>query len=251
MSYILEALKKSDQQRQQGAMPTLTSVQLPVEESSERTFPWLAALAAMVFIAGVLIGWLQPWRSEPPAAPVLPVAKRPPVQVVAANLPGAASAPLNAPVEPGTGLIRNPGQIPSPQSAPPPSAQSPVVQAAQPRPPPIVAPPVKNDFPAASVRIPVAAQRPPESAAPAKSAAVAEQNVMAKDDLPPAILQELPAMAVSLHAYSAKPGNRLVSINNQLLQEGDELVPGLTLEKITPKDMIFTYKGFRFRQGVH
>jgi len=254
MSYILEALKKSDQQRQQGAMPTLTSVQLPVEESSERTFPWLAALAAMVFIAGVLIGWLQPWRSEPPAAPVLPVAKRPPVQVVAANLPGAASAPLNAPVEPGTGLIRNQGQIQPPQPAPAasrPSAPAPAVQAALPRPTPIVAPLVKNDSPTAAVRIPAAALRQPEPAAPAKPAVVAEQNVMAKEDLPPAILQELPAMAVSLHAYSAKPGNRLVSINNQLLQEGDELVPGLTLEKITPKDMIFTYKGFRFRQGVH
>ena len=73
---------------------------------------------------------------------------------------------------------------------------------------------------------------------------------MTKAELPPAVLQELPAMAVSLHAYSDKPGNRLVSINNQLLQEGDSLMPGLILERITPKDMIFSYKGFRFRQGM-
>ena len=243
MSYILEALKKSDQQRQQGAAPGLTSIQLPVEETRQRTFPWLVALAAMVFIAGILIGWLQPWKAEPPA-----------VRATEASLPRMAPAPLTAQVEPGAAPVRNPGQIQPPQSAPAaprPSAPLPAVQTAQPRPTPMVAPLVRNDFPAASVRIPAAAQRPPEPAAPAKSAAVAEQNVMAKEDLPPAILQELPAMAVSLHAYSAKPGNRLVSINNQLLQEGDALVPGLTLEKITPKDMIFTYKGFRFRQGVH
>ena len=84
---------------------------------------------------------------------------------------------------------------------------------------------------------------------PAKSS-LPEQNVMAKAELPPAILQELPAMSVSLHAYSSKPGNRLVSINNRLLNEGDSLTPGLVLEEITRRDMIFTYKGYRFRQPV-
>ena len=57
-------------------------------------------------------------------------------------------------------------------------------------------------------------------------------------------------MSVSLHAYSSKPGNRLVSINNRLLNEGDSLTPGLVLEEITRRDMIFTYKGYRFRQPV-
>ncbi len=73
---------------------------------------------------------------------------------------------------------------------------------------------------------------------------------MAKAELPPAIQQELPPMAVSLHAYSGKPSNRLVGINDKLLQEGDALMPGLILEEVTRKDMIFSYKGYRFRQGV-
>ena len=105
--------------------------------------------------------------------------------------------------------------------------------------------------PVVAVRTPAAAATPePAVAGAAKSAPVPEQKVMAKAELPPAIQQELPAMSVSLHAYSAKPGNRLVSINNQLLNEGDSLTPGLVLQEITRQDMIFSYKGYRFRQSV-
>ena len=73
---------------------------------------------------------------------------------------------------------------------------------------------------------------------------------MARSDLPAAILQEVPKMTVSLHAYSSNPTSRLVGVNDQLLHEGDSLAPGLVLEQITPADMVFSYKGFRFRQGV-
>ena len=110
--------------------------------------------------------------------------------------------------------------------------------------------PAAAEPPVVAVRAHAAAMQEPRPATPVKAAAEAEQNVVTKDELPSAIQQELPAMSVSLHAYSSKPGNRLVGINNLLLQEGDSLAPGLILEHITQKDMIFSYKGFRFRQGV-
>jgi general secretion pathway protein B len=250
MSYILEALKKSDQQRQQGATPTLNSVQLPVEENHRQPFPWLIALAVIVFIAGILIGWLQPWNSGQSAATVSPIA----VKTPEASPPSMPRAPMNVPTDATATLARNPGQVPSPQTSPVmplPAAASPAPVQSSPMPAARLAPPVvRNDSPAPAARTPVAPLREPVPTAPAKSAGAAEQNVIAKAELPPAILQELPSMSVALHAYSNKPSNRLVSINDKLLQEGDSLVPGLILEEVTRKDMIFTYKGFRFRQSV-
>ena len=70
-------------------------------------------------------------------------------------------------------------------------------------------------------------------------------------DLPVAIQQQLPAMSISVHAYSGKPDERLVGINGRLLHEGDEVAPGLKLEQITPDGMILSYKGYRFHHGVH
>ena len=71
------------------------------------------------------------------------------------------------------------------------------------------------------------------------------------NELPVSIQQELPALSISVHAYSAKPADRLVGINNRMLHEGDEVAPGLKLEQITPDGMILNYKGTSFRRGVH
>ena len=238
MSYILDALRKADQQRQQGAAPTLSSVQLPAEEAGPRVLPWLLGLAATVFLAGILIGWLQPWKAEPPPGPL------PAVEAFVAKAPAAApQPPRHQPVPPAPPLPA-PAPVAAVAMAPAPVQTPPAV--ARPAMPAVVAatPPV------VAVRTPAAATPEPAVAAAAKSAPVPEQKVMAKAELPPAIQQELPAMSVSLHAYSAKPGNRLVSINNQLLNEGDSLTPGLVLQEITRQDMIFSYKGYRFRQSV-
>ncbi len=239
MSYILDALRKADQQRQQGAAPTLSSVQLPAEEAGPRVLPWLLGLAATVFLAGILIGWLQPWKAEPPPGPL------PAVEAFVAKAPAAAPPPppRHQPVPPAPPLPA-PAPVAAVAMAPAPVQTPPAV--ARPAMPAVVA----ATLPVVAVRTPAAATPEPAVAAAAKSAPVPEQKVMAKAELPPAIQQELPAMSVSLHAYSAKPGNRLVSINNQLLNEGDSLTPGLVLQEITRQDMIFSYKGYRFRQSV-
>jgi general secretion pathway protein B len=68
--------------------------------------------------------------------------------------------------------------------------------------------------------------------------------------LPLALQQELPPLTISVHAYSGRPGDRLVGINNRMLREGDSVAPGLKLEQITPEGMVFGYKGYSFRRGV-
>ena len=79
----------------------------------------------------------------------------------------------------------------------------------------------------------------------------AQQNVVPVYELPAAIQREIPDMAVQLHAYSNKPSERLVSINSIRLREGGYLMAGLRLEQITQDGMIFSYKGYRFKRGIH
>jgi general secretion pathway protein B len=67
MSYILDALKKSDQERQRGTVPNVHSVQVPLTSELRRRSWWLYAVAsALLLNAGLLVWWLRPWKSEIP-----------------------------------------------------------------------------------------------------------------------------------------------------------------------------------------
>ncbi|HEX5364250.1 MAG TPA: general secretion pathway protein GspB [Gallionella sp.] len=75
MSYILDALKKSDQQRQRGMTPTLPEAQ-PTLAAPRRTVLGAYGVFAVVLLgAGIAIGWLHPWQAErvAPADEVLAV----------------------------------------------------------------------------------------------------------------------------------------------------------------------------------
>lgn len=86
MSYILEALKKSEQQRQRGSTPTLQAAQMTVL-APQRPMSVYYGLLALVLLstgitAGITIGWLRPGQPQPmpvktetvapPALPVTP-----------------------------------------------------------------------------------------------------------------------------------------------------------------------------------
>ncbi|MEO8718078.1 MAG: general secretion pathway protein GspB [Burkholderiales bacterium] len=216
MSYILDALRKSDQQRQRGAAPTLlASLATPVVPRPPALLSY--GLLALVLVgAGVAIGWLRPWQPQS-AAPAVRLAAMPPEP--------APSQPAPVPPEP------------APKSKP--QARIPSAAPAAPR--------------QAATEVSRKALEPvPEQRANTGAAAVAPaQTAMSMAELPVAIQQELPAMSITVHAYSAKPADRLVGINNRLLREGNEVAPGLKLERITPDGMILNYKGYSFRRGVH
>ncbi len=69
-------------------------------------------------------------------------------------------------------------------------------------------------------------------------------------ELPPDILQEIPKMAISGYSYSMMSKERVVAINDRLIQEGQYLGDGLRLEQINQDSLIFSYKNYRFRKGL-
>lgn len=64
MSYILEALKKSDQERNRGTTPGLQTVHTPAVQDARKRHWWIYLLVFALFMnAGLLLWWLQPWKS--------------------------------------------------------------------------------------------------------------------------------------------------------------------------------------------
>ena len=111
MSYILEALKKSDQQRQRGATPTLPTAPVAVPAPKQPVFLYYGLLAAVLLAAGILIGWLRPWQAEQPAPATEPIAAKPPISISHQTAP----APLPEPPE----MARKTAQeLPAPNSTP-------------------------------------------------------------------------------------------------------------------------------------
>lgn len=243
MSYILDALRKSDQQRRRGAVPTLHAAPPTVVITKQGIPPAYTLMAVVLLAAGMAIGWLRPWQVSEPSAESALIATKPPVPFPA-QTPALQATPLPAPsVKMEADMpLREPGQpvqaLPSARAT---SAKieekAKVGHLALAK--AVIAPP--KDSPKVS---------PEKPAIAAFANEAPERGVGTLAELPASIRQEIPRMAISGHVYSAEAEGRLVGINDQLVREGESPAPGLVLEQITPDGMVFSYKKYRFRRDA-
>lgn len=235
MSYILDALRKSDQLRRRGAAPTLLLGQTTAT-APKRPAPIAYVLLGLVLlVAGIAIGWMHPWQRQPLASASTESAVMPPVQ---SRSPASAARPA---VTPQAQAHKTAPAVPTASAPKEAHAATGAKTAVKRAPPKAVARPSRKS----AERLAGHAPKATGGAAPAALA-----PLMAMSELPLAIQQELPPLTISVHAYSANPADRLVDINGRLLHEGDKAAPGLTLERITPNGMILSYKGYTFLRGV-
>lgn len=213
MSYILEALKKAQAERELGSAPTIHAAPLhaaPVRSAADRK-PLLIGLGAGALIAGVAaFAMLRQSAPPQPQPKVVAAAPAPQPRVIAAPPAPVVEAPP-AP-KPQVAVARPP--VPKPQPKP-----ERVEPPPQPEPVPVAAP----------------APAPDEDSAPPLS------------QLPEAIQREVPKIAVGGYIYSANPADRLLLIDKVLRREGEEVAPGLVLEKLLPKAALMNYRGYRYR----
>lgn len=269
MSYILEALEKSEQQRKQNAVPDLqtqpTAYPGMTRSRTSRTAHSSLRLrpAILLGIALVLSAWLL--RDHLPVELEIKITRQ---------TPSTADSPQD-------------------QFKPPTQSETPVVPAALPQ----VNPPQQNDSTQPDA---LANQETPRTEAnklealPTATPAAPDQDeivspssraqttntetglanrakvtlqpapIMLTDDndpesiaiaepvpfineLPAAKRQELPAMKFAGHTYSTIAKDRLIIINNGIKREGDAVAPGLKLEEITWDGVILNFRGLRFQ----
>jgi len=208
MSYILDALRRANSERERGSVPTLHADPRPADlaaddddETSHRparavagprpAWPWAAGAALGVAALGSFLFW--------PRAP----------EPMLANAP----APMPTPA--------------APQAAPPAAAVATV---------PLSVPPLQAPAPAV----------PPPLAAPAPAPAPAAQRIPTQAELPEAVRRQLPPLSTGGAMYSDAPANRMLILNGQVLHEGDKLSPDLVLQEIGLKTAVLAFKGQRF-----
>ena len=231
MSYILEALKKSSEERAR-----VVSVSPPTEPAlasarrSTRMHPgWLIAGVGLCVLTLTAVTWtrtdlakVEPGRSpghsptaaeparltDPAAAP--PHRETPPV---------AASHEL-APAKDDAGI---PAKAIA-EDAPP----TPKKQLAKPPLPP-----------------------PDRAAFPVANTPAAEPVPHSRSEMPPALLQQVLAIPISAHVYSGKPVERMIIVDGRAVREGDSLPSGVLVEQITPTGILVSFQGYRANRPVN
>lgn len=257
MSYILEALKKAeaDRERGRGAVPGLQAqTAAPGSDMAvAATIPWrwLGGGAALAF--GAVLAWNFGRPDAPPATPMapapveqlaqgqpsskpVPAPPAPPVNPPAAppaNPVGTALAPLEPPASPERNAASEAAVAVAAETLPKPPLPAATARVRAVKPPPVttVAPAAPAE-PASRVRKlapPQPAERPPSLA-----------------NLPEELRRQVPPIGIGGSVYSALPANRMLIVNGQVLREGGTVAAGLQLEQIGPKAAVFSIHGQRF-----
>jgi general secretion pathway protein B len=232
MSYILDALRRADaeREREHGGVPGLHSMPLggaaAAPAAPVRRLAWAVAGAAALLIVMLAVAW-RLW----PTGPAVPPAQ-------AAAAPNGVSASFPAPTRASSG------------SAPASSAPAAAVAAAaavMPTPAPAVTRPTAPAAPTArQAREPRARTPVVGTAAGASMPLRVEDPVVAFEQLPDEVKRALPPLAIGGAVYSDNPGSRLLMVGGQLLKEGDIAGAGVTLEQIKPRSAVLRWKDVRY-----
>ncbi len=206
MSYILDALRKADAQRERARAPGLHDQPHETVAAAPARAAWPAiagGLAALVVVGGVLA-----WALGDPAAPAVPAAAPMPQPAPIAAAP--APAPMTAP---------------APAIAPAPAPAAAVLPPAEPA-------PVRTDpAPARPVATATAALPAPGAQAPARAASRTAADAV-PEPLPTTAPAGAPRIAISGGVWSPNPAQRMLVVGGQVANEGSELAPGLVLEQV-------------------
>jgi general secretion pathway protein B len=212
VSFILDALRKSEHERQRSALPGLS--QVPQATPAAHLPRWALVVIGALAVAVLALGaaW---WQSA-----------RVPVET------GSASTPTLQ-----RGVELPPAPAPTAAPAAPPS-----------RPPPVTAtrpgaatlsPPNQTALAAAATPSPEAAE--PSTAAPADTSLLPSAAMLAAQGV------ALPPLRLELHAFSDQPRDRFVFINGRKYVEGERLIEGPQLVSVEPRGAVLSLGGQRFR----
>lgn len=256
MSFILDALKKSENERQRKVGPSLADVHVRPAETNR---PWWAyAIAALLLInLGVLIVALA--RNHAAVQPQTPAAASAPSSSVenshsqtampvdsvsqsqAASVTPPPAAPERTPPTTNAAVhsLAEEAGVPANDMTEPYDAPNPSLAAAA-RPP--EGPPMVRPIEAPSV---APANTTPTFASRTQPSKQADEILPTASDLI-ASGKQLPELHLDIHVHSPNPAERFVFINMHKYVEGQSLSEGPTVERITPEGVILNQNGLRF-----
>jgi len=226
MSYILEALKKADQERGIGSVPNLATPH-ESERPQTRSYRWIWLVAVLLIANVVLLGILLQGRdADAPATVQAPVERQPPLpddRPAQAVRESSEAAPVKAPTVQRTLL---------PEKARTSSAGGLVVL------------PEPAD-PQNSGQLFQSGEEPDRWTGAATTATDTSQ-LPSWYELPQEVRSRLDLPRLDLHVYSDEPRDRFILVNLKKYREGERLESGLLLQEILPDGIILSYQGQHF-----
>ncbi len=231
MSYILDALRKSQQARQPGTAPRTgavhnVSLALPVSG-------WWLALG-VVLLLGILAAVLLFWRGTVANLPDPP----------AALITGESVAAATTSTPPAPVVVEKP--MPAPES--PARKTTPVADLAEQARLPAPAPPPKKIAVTRVEKKPAVNRRPETiktSTAPAVPLVMDDTPLL--QQMPQDFQRALPALAVTIHVYSHDESQRILFINNREYRKGSQIDGGIRVEDIVSDGVVLSFRGERFK----
>jgi|SRR5579862_859596 len=225
MSFILDALKKSESERQRQAGPAL--LEMRIVRPARQLPVWVMIVGGVLILSVAALAWLVLKPSPAPAVAAVPAAA--PATAVASNA--------------------QPVATPSAAAQPPANAN---VQGA-----PAVAPLAANNAAAGQ-----AAMTQPPAAAVADSNPADNEPAVAptagnfRDNSSASNLRtyaelggSLPELRLDLHVYASNPAERYAFINMHKVREGDVTPEGVQVKEITRDGVVLDYRGTEFILG--
>jgi general secretion pathway protein B len=254
MSYILDALRKADAQRERDpARGIHAQPAVPMASAgTARRWRWPAWIVGGLLLLAV--GAAALWRGEP-ARPDAGQAGAPaigPGAVTGGTPPVVGMSPVTAPPPPPVAQSVQPAAPPMP--APPPVVRertAPPTRVAA-APPSAAVPPTALPSPAPATPPATAVTATPKGAAQPSAAgapAPAPERVVAMAELPPDVQRELPKLAISGGVYSDNPAQRMLIVGGLVVNEGAEVAPGVRLEEIRAKTAVLRFRNYRYSVG--
>ena len=242
MSYILDALRRADSERERGAVPGLHTQGLPPltgdEPAAPRSSFWLWALLASgaLVVAGLVWRVVQTDRTASAAqVSMAPAAAAPPLlqpaSAPASPMMMAPSPALTQPSRPEVVVVT----VPAPAAPARPTLAT----------VPLPAPDVARQA-AVVAAPPPAAAPPPIPSRNATNEAVPPPRILALHELPSEVRRAIPPLVVNGSVYSKNPADRFLIINGVIVHESDSVAPDVVLEAIGPRTAVLSTLGHRF-----
>lgn len=229
MSYILDALRKSETERRQGKVPDLgQQVQLIHRPKKRRKSPVVWVALALLVNAGVLA--VVFWPERPSDAVIASAA-----QTAEPEATGEQSLKAETPDKPETKSVSAPA--PAPITTPEPPVAAPETETVVAREwPTIITPSVRQERQGSAFR--------PDEAI-ARSGARVPHLV----ELPLSFQKSIPDLMFNSHIYSTDPYASRVMINGHYLSRGESF-SGITVEEVTENGVVLSKQGKSFRVGI-
>jgi general secretion pathway protein B len=252
MSFILEALKKSENERQRKIGPSLADVQVRAQRSEK---PWWAFAVAGLLLVNLAVLLIVLLRDDTPTSPAprnaaisSPVPQAPPARDTSVSKP---SPPPSTP-EP---LPQRSSNEPAVITGNP-SVRSLADEAA-------VGGEGASTYPLDNPDLAVAAAVPegPSIVRPLQESPIASSEVRPRVQRPvPSEPEEvlptfrelrgtganLPELHLDIHVHSPVPAERFVFVNMRKYIEGQALSEGPLVERITSQGVVLNHQGLRF-----